>query len=538
MYQFKDCSPVQIRWIHIYLYILRQFNESNSKIKLDQISFENLKAASRDLSVKKKALELIEKKRANKVILKSDYIFLDLLLKSANKEFNKLEILTSKHGFEKVIDNDFINGICDNESLVINEVEKGLEVIKKISSIWHKNMVDVLENISGIYDERNIINSGFTKDFPGFINLNINADALIIGEQLAHETTHLVFENHLYFTNDTKEYIKSIPPIYSIFAKKPRSAELVLHGLYSYTSVYIYWNKLTTLFPLDKRIEKRKKQVLIYIDAAINDLNNVLKPNDWVRIKNIYKKICPIFDHNIWNSTIQKKVITDKTISKLTKYLNDIEIAEVLLAIEGNKVSRISKPINYIKDLMKIIHELPVYYCFSNYIFTSKSDNKINDFQNIISSIYNLDTHINDNLDIHIYFSKNKTNLINSFILDQKDESATLFKTPKCCQTFFNKHWDAAVKKYNGDLTMLYFKKGKKTTITDNLQNNPVGMYFGLGFCWHFPCSLDCSNTKKVINARIKILRKYKLIFNRLNRINKYNLEYDPQKGYSLFKIK
>ena len=111
---------------------------------------------------------------------------------------------------------------------------------------------------------------------------------------------------------------------------------------------------------------------------------------------------------------------------------------------------------------MKIIHDLPVYYCFSNYIFTSKSDNKINDFQNIISSIYNLDTHINDNLDIHIYFSKNKNNLINSFILDQKDESATLFKTPKCCQKFFNKHWDSAVKKYNGDLTMLYFKNRKK----------------------------------------------------------------------------
>ena len=150
MYQFKDCSPVQVRWIHIYLYILRQFNESNSKIKLDQISFENLKAASRDLSVKKKALELIEKKRANKVILKSDYIFLDLLLKSAEKKFNKLEILKSKYGFEKVIDNDFIDGICDNEKLVISEVEKGLEIVKKISSIWHHNMVDVLENISGM----------------------------------------------------------------------------------------------------------------------------------------------------------------------------------------------------------------------------------------------------------------------------------------------------------------------------------------------------------------------------------------------------
>ena len=65
-----------------------------------------------------------------------------------------------------------------------------------------------------------------------------------------------------------------------------------------------------------------------------------------------------------------------------------------------------------------------------------------------------------------------------------------------------------------------------------------VSTNFGLGFCWHFPCSLNCSNTKKIINARIQILRKYKLIFNRLSRINNYNLEYDPQKGYSLLKIK
>ncbi len=534
---YKNCSQVQIRWIHIYLYLLQKLSKSHLGINISNISFDDLKNASRSLIAKKTALSLIEKIRMNHRLLKSDLKFLKIITKAKSDNNKKIEILKSRHQFHKVIDKDFVLGLCDDENKVQDELNKGFSIIKSISLVWFDKMYKVLETVSGIMDEKNVINSGFTKDFPGFINLNINADPNIIGEQLAHETTHLLFENILYFDKNVSSYIRQIPPVFSVFAKKPRSAELVLHGLFSYTSVYVYWDSLLHLYPKEKaRIQKRKNQVLVYINEAIKDLNNVLNDKDWNKIKIIYKKICPVFKEKLWNTQFynKKSKINKAILIELKRHLNDIEIAELILAIEGNKVSRISIPINKVKELIDIVHKLPIYYCFSNYIFSSKSDSQINDFQNVISSIYNLDTHYKEDIDIHIYFSSNMLKLKQSYILDQSDESATLFKTPKCCQEYFNKNWEYAVKKYHGDLSRLYFENEKRGIIKDNLLYNPIPMYYGMGFCWHFPCSLDCNKTKKVIDERIKILKKYKNIFNNLFKINEYSLSFNLKNGYKL----
>jgi hypothetical protein len=184
--------------------------------------------------------------------------------------------------------------------------------------------------------------------------------------------------------------------------------------------------------------------------------------------------------------------------------------------------------------LIPIIHKLQTFYCFSNYLFSSKSDNQINDFQNVISSIYNLDSHFKEDIDIHIYFSNSKLKLKKSYVLDQSDQSASLFKTPKCCQNFFKKNWEYSVQKYKGDLSRLYFENTNNVIIKDNLLYNPIPMYFGMGLCWHFPCSLNCNKTYKLINERIKILMKYKLIYNKLLRIKHYNLSYNSKNGYKL----
>lgn len=534
---YKNCSQVQIRWIHIYLYLLQKLSKSHFGINISNISFDELKNASRSLIAKKMALSLIEKIRMNQRLLKSDLKFLKIITKTKSDYSKKIEILKSHHQFDKVIDKDFVLGLCEDENKVLYELNNGFSIIKSISLVWHNNMSKALETVSGIIDERNVINSGFTKDFPGFINLNINADPIIIGEQLAHETTHLLFENILYFDTKVNTYIRQIPPVFSVFAKKPRSAELVLHGLFSYTSVFVYWNALIELYPKEKaRIQKRKNQVLIYINEAIKDLNNVLSNKDWSKVKTIYKKVCPVFNEKFWDTRISnKKLKINKSIHlDLKRHLNDIEIAELILAIEGNKVSRISIPINKVKELIDVVHKLPIYYCFSNYIFSSKSDSQINDFQNVISSIYNLDTHYKEDIDIHIYFSNNKLKLRQSYVLDQSDESATLFKTPKCCQEFFKNNWEYAVKKYQGDLTRVYFENINKIIIKVNLLYNPIPMYFGMGLCWHFPCSLNCKKTQKIIDQRIDILKKYKIIYNNLMKINKYYIEFSIEKGYIL----
>ena len=102
------------------------------------------------------------------------------------------------------------------------------------------------------------------------------------------------------------------------------------------------------------------------------------------------------------------------------------------------------------------------------------------------------------------------------------------------CQEFFNKNWEYAVKKYQGDLSRLYFENEKRGILKDNLLYNPIPMYYGMGFCWHFPCTLNCDHTKKIIDERIKILKKYSSIHNNLIKIENYYIHYSSKKGYKL----
>ncbi len=539
MYQFKGCSKVQIRWIHKYLFLLKNLACVDKSVKLSDITFEHLQSASKSLKVKKHALQLIEKNRSGEIFNADDLRFIQLILENQDYSSDKLVVIKAEDSFEEAIDVDFTAGISNDEMLIKKSLYSALELINTISPTWKSRMSDVLETVIGVFDERNVINSGFTKDFPGFINLNINADVVVLGEQIAHETTHLIFDNYLYFNNRAKKIVQNIPPIFSIFAQKPRSAELVLHGLFSYTSVFLFWDSLQSILPNEKlRINLRKRQVLRYIQESLQDLNNVLTVKDWASIIKMYRSICPIFSGELWQIEKVERSFTNKEIVKLQKQLNDIELAEIVLAIEGNKVSRISKPISQVRDLIKIIHTLPVYYCFSSYLFSSKSDSNINDFQNVITSIYNLDTYSSEKLDIHIYLSNNSRDLLSAYKLDQQEKCAPLFKTPKCCERFFNNNWEYAVKELNGDITKIYFEDSQEIQDLSDLVYNPIGMYFGLGFCWHFPCKLNCKSTKRVVDNRLKILKKYQPLFNRLNRINQYTLRVDQDRNYSLLRAK
>ena len=541
MYQLNDYNDVQIRWVHKYLTIIKKLALGGHEKRLDEISIENLISASNNLKIKKEALILNENLRGKKEIQKNDIEFLNKFKNCEFKLNKEISIITSLDKFESAIDHEFVNDLCNDKDLVLSKIDKALSLIYNISKKWKLKIEDAVQTIAGLEDEHNVINSGFTKDFPGFISLNINADCSIIGEQIAHESTHLLFDNQVYFNSKLREEIRKIPPIYSVFAKKPRSVELVLHGLFSYTSVYLFWDNLKKIVPDERsRSIKRSNQVLIYIKSAVKSLNNVLTNSQWIKIINIYKTICPLFINNLWNIKFEKIIINEKKLNNLKTSLNNIECAELLLALEGNKVSRISKPISQIPEIINVIDSLPVFYCFSNYVFNSDEDESINNFHNTISNTYNLnnlDSYLNYDLNIHIYFSQNQKDLLSAFFLDKKDKCAPLFKTPKCCENYFNKNWNSAVKSYGGDMTKYYFRNIKKGKITRELKYNPVPMYFDLGFCWHFPCDLNCKQTKKIIDERIEILRKYPIILKKLEVSNYYELLIDENINYKLKKI-
>jgi hypothetical protein len=529
-------SQTSKRWVFIYLFNLNELrkSEKNSEQKINAIEYETLCRASRSKKCKRKSLIIIEKLRQNKALNNSDFTLIKLIQSEANFHHSKLQVLTEQDNFNSVIDNDFIDGIVSDEKFVIKKLHDGYRIINSISPLWNKRIKGVLEIVSGIHDKENTINSGFTKDFPGFINFNTNCIDEVIGEQLVHESTHLLLDNLIFFNSSVRNFIQQFPPIYSIFAKKPRTFELVVHGLFSYTSVYIFWDNLMKYQLTDIKIaQKRKTEVTCYISDAVLNLNNILSDNDWIRLKKIYHNISPIDVDKLW-SVKRKEVITNNQIfNSFKNHFNDLEIAEILLAIQGNKVSRVSKNVKNIGGLIEYLNKLNLYYCLSNYLFESK-DEKINDFRNVISSTHNLDSVYNENLDIHIYLSNSKEKLLKAYYFDQNDMSGSLFGIPKCCQEFFKANWELAVKKFDGDLVKLLYA-GKDFEIVENqLIYSPVAMYFEYGVCWHFTCKPLCISTKKIIDQRIKILKKFPYFKKKFTILQSSKVTFSKADGYKL----
>ena len=529
---------VSLRWFYIYLFILSKLKGLSKKKDhyIATIDSSKLINASGSILLKKESLILIEKLRQEQALNNEDFRFINLLFEESKKSFPRLTILKDIHGFKGILDEEFLEGLCSDESKVLSALNSGLSELRQISPGWYKKAKKVLEVVAGVESDHNLINSGFTRDFPGFINFNINCDPTVIGEQLAHETTHLMLDNKLQFDDLARKFIKSVPPVFSIFAKKPRSAELVVHGLFSYSSVYIYWKGIAKRNKKDSNLaKKRMKEVEVYLQRAIVDLDNVLTPYMWRRLFLIYKEICPLAESVTWSQSKIPKVDIQRFITRLKEYLNNIEIAELILAIEGNKVSRISMRVQRAENFMEILNSLPIYYCFSNYLFKSSEDENLDGFRNVITSIHDLDSFLDEELEIHIYFANSREKLKKAFLLDQEDKCAPLFKTPSCCEDFFLKNWENCVAVHKGDMTRLYAQNALVALKTNPLYNS-VGMYFGLGFCWHFPCKLDCKKTKRVVHKRMKILKKYNSIYDELAKIKRYKIFCDSHGQYSLIK--
>jgi len=525
------------RWVYIYLYVLSELRKVDNGLcdEISKINDETLYRVSQSLKCKRKSLIIIEKFRCKKKFNKSDFSFIKMIISESKHIHPKLNFITDSSKFQTVIDDEFIEGVVSDEKVVLDAMHNGFDVINKVSPTWEARIMDTIETVCGIKDKKNIINSGFTKDFPGFISFNINCIPLVIGEQLVHESTHLMLDNIIFYNGKVRKFIQSHPPLYSIFAKKPRSTELLIHGLFSYTSVYLFWDKLLINRLCNPLMAKeRKSQVIEYIENAVCNLDNILSENDWKKLKTIFRKICPLDTGKAWCIKNRKSTSKNQLLVKGTRYFNDVELAEIILSIHGNKVSRISKNVKELAPIVSLLNQFDLKYCFSNYLFKSSSDKNIDGFKNVITSIHNLDSHYDNELDIHIYIANSKKALKRAFILDQKDKCGSLFKIPICCQKYFKQNWDLAVDNYNGDLVRVLYNTNEFQLIGSELLYSPVSMYFDMGVCWHFTCKKNCSATKAIVDERIGVLRQYPYFNSKFKKLMRSRIDFSIIKGYKI----
>ena len=186
--------------------------------------------------------------------------------------------------------------------------------------------------------------------------------------------------------------------------------------------------------------------------------------------------------------------------------LNHQATAEIVLAVAGNKMSRISGRSDLFRELAK---QLEIPFFISSQSVASACDDNLSGFSNISAKGDRI-RDLSGDWDVYAYFGGSSAEQALLSVLDQLDLGGSALGIPSCCREYFSKVWPLACRDQDGDVAYFSLSSpdfaGASGEIDMAWQCNPYGMYAGGGLLWHFPCSLRCHSTIEVVTKRYELL--------------------------------
>ena len=195
--------------------------------------------------------------------------------------------------------------------------------------------------------------------------------------------------------------------------------------------------------------------------------------------------------------------------------LNHQAVAEIVLAVAGNKMSRITGHSTLLAQVARVVG-FP-------FFIGSQSVEPINDttlegFSNRSAPGERIQDLAGD-CDVYSYFGGDAGDQALLSVLDQLNMAGAYLGIPPCCRAFFAASWDTACRDHDGDLAFLFMSSQPQWTdkrlIDIAWQCNPYGMYAGGGLTWHFPCSPTCAATIDTVDERFGRLSEIDATFAR-----------------------
>lgn len=469
----------------------------------------------------------------------------DLKLRAAS--YNHPAFITSKGNLEATL-NDMKGEIEADEQRLISAWHKGIEVLGTVCPRLFGVVNDSVFLFLGINNKWGEIEAFSSPKSPGFIAIGINNPPILLAEEILHEAIHVYLWALLAERQDISDIWAKIPPVYSPFSRSPRPAVRVLHGIASYYAVLCFWesvaqneknyewfgNNFTDEQWCKKIIHSRIGTLTARLSDAFFVLRQATKHSDI-----LVQKSMTFLDKNIDFSRFSHPSNYSRlnNIAKiLPNVVNPIERAEILLAIHGNKVSRVSVPFR-IASLIgeNLIGKAPV--LFSESVFCSKQDVNLGGFSNTIQSEKNiLNADLKD--EIFCYIGRDAQSVQVAQKMDVKNMAGHFYEIPECCQIFFRMNWDKIRSCHCGDSFGFLLQKNDNGILIADKNCNAAAMYFGGGLCWHFPCNLRCKATSKLISERKRIMDTIdKSLSLEISTHQKFPLLYGSNTGYGRLPI-
>ena len=188
-------------------------------------------------------------------------------------------------------------------------------------------------------------------------------------------------------------------------------------------------------------------------------------------------------------------------------FLNHQARGEICLALAGDKVSRLHLRGNDVRRLSDLL-AYPVLVGARR--VESVVDEALGEFSNIATRGGHM-VQLQDHDPVYVYFGGSLEDRLLVSVLDALDSAGKYLGIPECCRMSFRISWREACRIHEGDVAFTliadHCARFGVTSLAFPWQCNPYGMYQGGGVLWHFPCSLDCPESIRVVNARIETLR-------------------------------
>ena len=515
----------QKRLLSILRIIVQKFTCQEGILELDA---NRVMAVSSDLRLRLwlvRILEMARTERWDKGIVLDGCEYLRVLtLSGMNAKPPLLQVINNQPGLSIVLDSDFSRYFHESESatrVAFDQAHSILRTLLPQMADLHLANVQYIVGLDGPADE---ILAGSSPDFPGMVAFNINTEPLIAAEQLLHEAMHNSLTIKLESDNKYKDIIFNLPAGYSLFVEKVRPFELILHGFLSYTAVFLLWNKLKE--NTAKHLRVPNGYTIQFINQRCKLLQKRLR-RTWTTLMNLtprsFRKTiselteslvfgaCDWLDFLSDNGTENSHIIEADRISVLAqdwgrKYSAcQTEWAEFVLAIAGEKVSRISAKLVRAKEICQFFENNHIPYCVSNEVFIPNED--LAGFSNTYSEVFDLRYFEDEEGEVNIFISNSIDLAFQAFESDPQDMAGSYLQIPSCCRRFFLMYWKEALDQFNGDLFRKLLSSANESIISLPWQTNVMSLYRGSSLLFHFPCQLYCPETIKLVNHRARLLR-------------------------------
>lgn len=188
--------------------------------------------------------------------------------------------------------------------------------------------------------------------------------------------------------------------------------------------------------------------------------------------------------------------------------LNNQSVAEILLALAGTKVSRLTAPASDIRLISQAL-DYPVFIAGRSLV--PIADLTLCGFSNQ-SSDGGLVSDLAGKREVYAYFGGDLADRAVLSVLDRLNAGGSYLGIPACCRSFFSATWEPCLEQHSGDLAFTLISSHPEWSSGRPLQIpwqcNPYGMYGGGGLLWHFPCSLWCQHTIDLVDARYRLLER------------------------------